>query len=35
MLLLLRGYQDHETLQLIVPGNVLDDLLATVFAVQN
>jgi len=33
---LLRGrYQDHELLQLIVPGSVLDDLLATVFAVQN
>ena len=33
---LLRGrYQDHELLQLVVPGNVLDDLLETVFAVQN
>lgn len=33
---LLRGrYQDHETQQLVVPGSVLDDLLATVFAVQN
>ena len=33
---LLRGrYQDNELLQLIVPGEVLDDLLETVFAVQN
>lgn len=33
---LLRGrYQDHELLQLVVPGNVLDDLLETVFTVQN
>lgn len=33
---LLRGrYQDHELRQLVVPGNVLDDLLETVFAVQN
>ena len=33
---MLRGrYQDNELLQLIVPGSVLDDLLATVFAVQN
>lgn len=33
---LLRGrYQDSELLQLVVPGKVLDDLLATVFAVQN
>jgi len=33
---LLRGrYQDHELHQLVVPGNVLDDLLETVFAVQN
>ena len=33
---LLRGrYQDNETLQLVVPGSVLDDLLETVFAVQN
>ena len=33
---LLRGrYQDSELLQLVVPGRVLDDLLATVFAVQN
>ncbi len=33
---LLRGrYQDNELLQLVVPGNVLDDLLETVFAVQN
>lgn len=33
---LLRGkYQDDETLQLVVPGAVLDDLLETVFAVQN
>ena len=33
---LLRGrYQDSELLQLVVPGNVLDDLLETVFAVQN
>jgi putative ABC transport system permease protein len=33
---LLRGrYQDHELMQLVVPGNVLDDLLETVFAVQN
>jgi putative ABC transport system permease protein len=33
---LLRGrFQDNETLQLVVPGTVLDDLLATVFAVQN
>ena len=33
---LLRGrYQDNETLQLVVPGAVLDDLLETVFAVQN
>ena len=32
---LLRGrYQDSEILQLVVPGAVLDDLLATVFAVQ-
>lgn len=33
---LLRGrYQDNETLQLVVPGAVLDDLLETVFAVQS
>jgi putative ABC transport system permease protein len=33
---LLRGrYQDHETLQLVLPGAVLGDLLETVFAVQN
>ena len=33
---LLRGrYQDSELLQLVVPGKVLDDLLETVFAVQN
>ncbi len=33
---LLRGrYQDNETLQLVVPGAVLDGLLETVFAVQN
>jgi putative ABC transport system permease protein len=33
---LLRGrYQDHETLQFVVPGSVLEDLLETVFAVQN
>ena len=33
---LLRGrYQDHDTLQLVVPGAVLEDLLETVFAVQN
>jgi len=33
---LLRGrYQDHETLQLVVPGVVLDDLLETVFAVKS
>ena len=33
---LLRGrYQDNVLLQLVVPGNVLDDLLETVFAVQN
>jgi putative ABC transport system permease protein len=33
---LLRGrYQDSESLQLVVPGNVLDELLQTVFAVQN
>ena len=33
---LLRGrYQDHELLQMVVPQNVLDDLLETVFAVQN
>ena len=33
---LLRGrYQDNELFQLVVPGNVLDDLLETVFAVQN
>jgi putative ABC transport system permease protein len=33
---LLRGrYQDNELLQLVVPGAVLDDLLETVFAVQN
>jgi putative ABC transport system permease protein len=33
---LLRGrYQDHDLLQIVVPGNVLDDLLTTVFAVQN
>lgn len=33
---LLRGrYQDNELHQLVVPGNVLDDLLETVFAVQN
>jgi putative ABC transport system permease protein len=33
---LLRGrYQDSEVLQLVVPGSVLDDLLETVFAVQN
>ncbi len=33
---LLRGrYQDNDLLQLVVPGKVLDDLLETVFAVQN
>lgn len=33
---LLRGrYQNNELLQLVVPGGVLDDLLETVFAVQN
>lgn len=33
---LLRGrYQEDELLQLVVPGSVLDDLLETVFAVQN
>ena len=33
---LLRGrYQDDELLQIVVPGSVLDDLLKTVFAVQN
>lgn len=33
---LLRGrYQDDERLQLVVPGDVLDDLLETVFAVQS
>ncbi|MGI9344193.1 MAG: ABC transporter permease [Gammaproteobacteria bacterium] len=33
---LLRGrYQDNDLLQLVVPGRVLEDLLATVFAVQN
>jgi putative ABC transport system permease protein len=33
---LLRGrYQDDELLQLVVPGSVLDDLLETVFVVQN
>ncbi len=33
---LLRGrYQDNELLQLVVPGSVLEDLLETVFAVQN
>jgi putative ABC transport system permease protein len=33
---LLRGrYQDDQFLQLVVPGQVLDDLLETVFAVQN
>jgi ABC-type antimicrobial peptide transport system permease subunit len=33
---LLRGrYQDNELLQMVVPQNVLDDLLETVFAVQN
>jgi ABC-type antimicrobial peptide transport system permease subunit len=33
---LLRGrYQDNELMQLVVPGNILDDLLETVFAVQN
>jgi len=33
---LLRGrYQDSESLQLVVPGNVLDDLLETVFSVQS
>ena len=33
---LLRGrYQDNDLLQLVVPGNVLDDLLETVFTVQN
>ena len=33
---LLRGrYQDDELLQLVLPGKVLDDLLETVFAVQN
>ena len=33
---MLRGrYQDNELLQLVVPGNTLDDLLETVFAVQN
>jgi putative ABC transport system permease protein len=33
---LLRGrYQDNELLQLVVPENALDDLLETVFAVQN
>jgi putative ABC transport system permease protein len=33
--LLLGRYQDHELLQLVVPGKALDDLLDTVFAVQN
>jgi putative ABC transport system permease protein len=33
--LLLGRYQDNELLQLVAPGSVLDDLLATVFAVQN
>ena len=33
--LLLGRYQDHELLQLVAPGKVLDDLLDTVFAVQN
>jgi putative ABC transport system permease protein len=33
---LLRGrYQDNDLLQLVLPGSVLDDLLETVFAVQN
>ena len=33
---LLRGrYQDNKLMQLVVPGNILDDLLETVFAVQN
>jgi putative ABC transport system permease protein len=33
---LLRGrYHDHELLQLVLPGKVLDELLETVFAVQN
>jgi putative ABC transport system permease protein len=33
---LLRGrYQHHQQLQLVAPGSVLDDLLETVFAVQN
>ncbi len=33
---MLRGrYQDNELLQMVVPQNVLDDLLETVFAVQN
>ncbi len=33
---LLRGrYQDNELMQLVVQGNILDDLLETVFAVQN
>ena len=33
--LLLGRYQDDELLQLVAPGDVLDDLLETVFAVQN
>ncbi len=33
--LLLGRYQDNEVLQLVAPGKVLDDLLETVFAVQN
>ena len=33
--LLLGRYQDDELLQLVAPGGVLDDLLETVFAVQN
>jgi putative ABC transport system permease protein len=33
--LLLGRYQDDELLQLVAPGSVLDDLLETVFAVQN
>ena len=33
--LLLGRYQDNEVLQLVAPGKVLDDLLETVFTVQN
>ena len=33
--LLLGRYQDDELLQLVAPGSVLDDLLETVFVVQN